>query len=94
MENSIKQDIMSYRILLIAAFGVTLAGCQSHNIKNEHSMMSADSTQTFLIQNETGMSALITNYGAKVVSLNVPDRKGQLGDVVFGYDSLSDYLSG
>lgn len=85
---------MSYRILLIAAFGVTLAGCQSHNIKNEHSMMSADSTQTFLIQNETGMSALITNYGAKVVSLNVPDRKGQLGDVVLGYDSLSDYLSG
>lgn len=85
---------MNHRFLLIAALATTIAGCQSGSLKDQQSMMPADSMQTFLIQNETGMNALITNYGAKVVSLNVPDRTGKLGDVVTGYDSLSEYLSG
>lgn len=38
-----------------------------------------------------GCSADITNYGAAIVNLFVPDREGNLADVVLGYDCLEDY---
>ncbi len=33
----------------------------------------------------------VSNFGAKVVTLLVPDRDGKLADIVLGYDSLKDY---
>jgi aldose 1-epimerase len=39
------------------------------------------------------LEARITNFGGIVVSLKVPDRKGQSADVVLGYDSLDGYLT-
>src|SRR5215469_16227090 len=39
------------------------------------------------------IEAAITTYGGIVVSLRVPDRKGNMGDVVLGYDSLDPYLT-
>jgi aldose 1-epimerase len=38
------------------------------------------------------LSAAITNYGARVVSLIVPDKNGTPTDVVLGYDSIGKYL--
>ena len=46
----------------------------------------------YTLTNRNGVSARIINYGGIVVSLNMPDRSGQLGDVVLGYDALDDYL--
>ncbi len=43
--------------------------------------------------NENGLSMKVTNYGGRVVSLLVPDKKGNMVDVVLGYDSLSQYLT-
>src|SRR5579884_1276029 len=48
----------------------------------------------YTLTNAHGMSARITNYGAYLVSLNVPDRKGKMADVVLGYDNLDGYKSG
>jgi len=48
----------------------------------------------YTLTNARGMSARITNYGAFLVSLNVPDRKGKFADVVLGYDKLEDYTHG
>lgn len=45
----------------------------------------------YTLTNKNGVSAKITNYGGIVVSLNVPDKSGQLGDVVLGFDNLEDY---
>jgi len=38
------------------------------------------------------MKVAITNYGATVISLWVPDRQGKLADVVQGFDTLEDYI--
>src|ERR1700678_1456458 len=38
------------------------------------------------------LTAAITNYGARVVSLVVPDKNGTPTDVVLGYDSIGKYL--
>ena len=46
----------------------------------------------FTLNNGKGMTVKITNYGAIVTSIVVPDSAGQAGDVVLGFDSLSGYL--
>jgi aldose 1-epimerase len=36
----------------------------------------------------------ISTYGARIVSIRVPDRQRKLGDVVLGFDSVDGYFSG
>ena len=48
----------------------------------------------YTIANSAGMSARIINYGATIRSLSVPDRDGNIEDVVLGYDSLQGYVNG
>ena len=47
----------------------------------------------YTLRNAKGMEAKITNYGGIVTSLKVPDRSGQVGEVVLGFDTLDGYLS-
>ena len=42
--------------------------------------------------NGGGLTMAVTDYGARVVSLRVPDRKGRLEDVCVGYATLPEYL--
>ena len=44
------------------------------------------------LTNNNGLEMTVTNYGGKVVSLLVPDKKNQLVDVVTGYNNIDDYL--
>jgi aldose 1-epimerase len=46
----------------------------------------------FTLRNETGIEVRAINYGGIILSLRTPDRDGQLGDVVLGYDALAGYL--
>ena len=45
----------------------------------------------FLLTNKNKMSVYITNYGGRIVSVNVPNKSGSFTDVVLGYDSLKHY---
>lgn len=47
----------------------------------------------FTLQNPGGMRVKIINYGAIVMSIEVPDRNGKLGDVILGYDDLDGYIN-
>jgi aldose 1-epimerase len=51
------------------------------------------SVDLFTLSNSNGVSVAITTYGGRVVSLKVPDKKGTLGDVVLGFDTLDGYLA-
>ncbi|NOS92159.1 MAG: galactose mutarotase [Cyclobacteriaceae bacterium] len=53
-----------------------------------------ESLQVFELTNRRGMKLTATNFGGKVISLWVPDRKGVLADVVLGYDHAAHYLQG
>lgn len=46
-----------------------------------------------VLTNEAGAEVVVTNYGAKIVSLLVPDKQGKLTDVVLGHASIDDYLA-
>ena len=50
-------------------------------------------TGLYILTNKNGLEMAVTNYGAKIVSLMVPDKDGSLTDVVMGHDSIDDYLS-
>ena len=41
-----------------------------------------------------GMTAKITNYGAILTELHVPNRNGETADIVLGFDTLDGYLAG
>jgi aldose 1-epimerase len=46
----------------------------------------------YTFTNTNDMEVKITNYGGIIVSINVPDRDGIMGDVVLGYPTLEGYL--
>ena len=57
-------------------FGVTKNGAQAY---------------LYTMKNENGMEAAVTDFGAILVSLLLPDADGKKTDVVLGYDRLEDY---
>jgi aldose 1-epimerase len=65
-------------------------------IKKESFGKTTDGAQIDLysLSNKKGMEVSITNFGATVVTLKVPDRAGKGADVVLGYDSLDGYENG
>ncbi len=60
----------------ITSFGTTETGREAH---------------LFTLENEAGMSVTLTDMGACVVSVRVPDAHGGRPDVCLGYDGLADY---
>jgi aldose 1-epimerase len=96
---------MQYLVSTAALAGVSLcalflAGCSTTSpstaadISKAPFGKTADGTpvELFTLRNAKGMQARICNYGGIVISLTAPDRKGQYGDVVLGYDNLDDYI--
>lgn len=47
----------------------------------------------FSITNTNGLTAKLTNYGAILISLFVPNKNGKLDDVVLGFDTLEKYFT-
>ncbi len=46
----------------------------------------------YTLENSKGMKAEVTNYGANLVNLFVPDKNGMVEDVVLGFDSVKGYM--
>jgi aldose 1-epimerase len=82
-------------ILLITCFLIAckndkeLPLCKKENFER---VIQGDTVSLFTLKNKNGITAQITNYGGRVVSLFVPDKDGKFEDVVLGYDNLDDYF--
>ncbi len=81
---------------LLAGF---LAGCskprrEKFTVTRQPFGKTDDGTPVALYTMESagGLRVSITNYGGIIVSLYAPDRNGQPGDVVLGFERLEDYL--
>lgn len=48
-------------------------------------------TQLIKISNNNRLELFVTNYGARIVSLMVPDKSGNFDDIVCGFDNIVDY---
>ncbi len=49
--------------------------------------------QMYVLTNSNGSEATVINYGAKIVSISIPDKNGKLVDVVLGHNNLNEYLN-
>src|SRR5438445_10469517 len=55
---------------------------------------SGEQIDLYSLSNQKGMEVAITNFGATIVTLRVPDRTGKAADVVLGFDTLEGYEIG
>jgi aldose 1-epimerase len=60
--------------------------------ENFQTTINGKQTDLFFIQNNN-IQATLTNYGARVVSLIVPSKQGELIDVNVGMDSITQYIN-
>lgn len=58
--------------------------------KNNNSCSAAEEIKVYELK-KGDFSIKITNYGATVLSVILPDKNGKLDDVVLGYNSIDDY---
>lgn len=47
----------------------------------------------YTLTNNNGYTVKITNFGAIITSILMPDRNDSIGDIVLGYDSLAPYIA-
>ena len=75
---------------------------QSCNMKTEIKLLNKNDffkningkeTTIYVLKNRNGLVSEITNYGARVVSLWVPDNNGNFDDIVLGFDNIDDYIN-
>lgn len=52
-----------------------------------------DSIKLYTLKNQNEMVVDITNYGATITSIRVPDRDGNIADVALGYHSVESYIN-
>lgn len=79
-----------------AVAAVGLMSCQTMESSNEGSFGTTREGQTahyWVLRNAHGLRAKLTDYGATLVEMWVPDRKGMLADVVLGFDDVAGYES-
>lgn len=90
--------------LFLAAATLSLTGCATHCCCHHGAMAghggkwfgtAPDGAPVYVytLRNTNGVEARILNYGGIIQSLKVPDRNGNFGDVVLGYDDLDEYVT-
>jgi len=55
-------------------------------------MNSPATAQRFILHTGKGIEVTVTNFGATVMSILVPDRQGILTEVTLGFDTLEEYV--
>ena len=85
-------------VALAAAFLVSCAHSGSNltasGLNPENFVAERDGLRTglYTLTNADGMEVCITNFGARIVSIMVPDRDGAMRDVVLGFDTVEEYF--
>lgn len=92
---------ISIRLICVLVFLTGLLSCRKKSpgyipVQKEYfeTVHDGKKVDLYTLKNSKGMTVKITNYGAKVVSILVPDREGELGDISLGYKTASDYING
>jgi len=97
MQNPVQTTILCAAIAAtLGIVGCTTNQSTSNQVGNKQlfgTMPDGTPIDIYTIHNTSGMEARIITYGGIVTSLKVPDRNGNLGDVVLGFDNLPNYLT-
>lgn len=96
---------MKYQTALLATLAIGFTNCSKREPTTASASSSSPSTEIygkmpdgrevkiFTLTNKNGMIAKVTEYGAILVSLEVPDKDGKVADLTHGYDTLEGWLT-
>ena len=90
-----KKALMAAAVLLMMVScapkngAVTVSGLNPNDFKATYNDFPV---ALYTLKNSAGMEVCITNFGGRIVSIAVPDRKGEMRDVVLGFDNINDYF--
>lgn len=78
---------------LTSLFVCQCLGIEKHKISTTSfgSVENGHEAKIYTLKNQNGIQAMITDYGATLVSLVAPDRGGVFADLLHGYDSVEGY---
>lgn len=87
-------------MIILAAGAIASAACSQKcettlsGLKASDFAAERDGKQTalYVLKNASGMEVCVTNFGGRIVSIEVPDKDGKMQDVVLGFDTVSDYF--
>lgn len=74
----------------IAGFALTAAAAHGQITKSDWGK-TADGTSVALYTIHGPITVSLTNYGARLVSIEAPDKNGVMADVILGFHDLSTY---
>ena len=97
---------MKKSIILAGIIAIAFNACSQHPQTSEATLTKSgldpqqfeaniDGKQTHLytLTNKNGMEVCITNFGGRIVSVNLNDKNGTPRDVVLAFDNINDYLT-
>ena len=89
--------------ILVVILMTSIASCggnrQNKEVSEAGIMMEAfgelkgQPVDLYSITNNNGVVMKVATYGGTITELHVPDRNGQMGDVVLGFNKLDGYIS-
>jgi len=94
--------IHCHRLAFIVVLVIYLSACNSPGQKDGITLLEKEGFDTlidnkqvsiFTLHNRSGSAAQFTNFGARWLSMWVPDRSGKMRDVVLGFKDLMGYIS-
>jgi aldose 1-epimerase len=92
---------MVKKLFVICAAALLVLGCADKAPKLTKSGLNPEDfkaerdggvTALYTLTNKSGMEVCVTNFGGRIVSIMVPDKKGEYKDVVLGFDTIKDYF--
>ncbi len=90
-----KLCVWAVAALLMAACTPKAEKATDSGLLQSNFQMEVDGKKTdlYTLRNKNNMEVCVTNFGGRIVSVMVPDKDGQMRDVVLGFDSIQDYVS-
>ena len=62
-------------------------------IKSDFGNLAGEKVDLYTLKNDNGMVVKITNYGATITSIQIPDSNGKLKEIACGFDTIEGYFS-
>lgn len=100
-KQNVKMTVFQCISIIMVLFAYTSCGGGSGQgnkveagiVKENFGQYQGQPVDIYTLVNHNGVMMKVATYGGTVTELHVPDKNGQMGDVVLGFDKLEGYLS-
>lgn len=88
-------EALTYGTLLVTGFLILRRSRRAGlALRRQHGIVDGQPVQLHTLTNARGMEVSVSEFGATLTSIRVPDVHGLLGEVTLGLHSLEDYVAG